>query len=868
MASTELAHYTILEQIGEGGMGVVYKARDNRLNRTVVLKALKVTDRERQRRLVQEAQTASQLNHQNITAVYDFTSMDGADYLVMEYVPGRTLGQVIPKRGMRLNDALKYAIQIADAVAAAHAAGIVHRDLKPGNIMITDNGIAKVLDFGLAKVDERARPENDATQTVAHTAEGTIVGTVAYMSPEQAQGDKLDTRSDVFSFGAVLYEMVTGARPFQGDKDISTLTAILRDEPKQPSVIAPDTPPELERIIARCLRKQPERRYQAIADVRIALEDLKLESESGQVKRPLAATSRNRLRLWQAVSAVSVVIAVAAVAGWWMARAASARDSSNWRIRPVTWDIGMEGEPALSPDGNQLAYTLEDGPSGPRQVYVRLVDGGAPVRLTNDTDMKSFPSWAPDGKRIAFTRHGRQRGGVIVIPALGGTERRIGDLPPAPAILSRMAWSPDGTVVAVGGIEMIHVDTGERWKASNRPATYLRDVHPVFSLDGSELYFARHKNVFNHSVVRVALNKDKRPSGAEQMITAYDRTVDTLELTRDGESLLFSSPMGTRVGIFSMPVSGGEPKALVLGAELATAASIARRADRLAYAAGDFDENLWLAPVDGSAPARLAIASTRQQREAQFSIDGERVVFTSMRTGYREVWTAKPDGSEAVQVTTFQGTVRSLGSPRWSPDRRSIAFDVYAADNSDIYVVNAEGGRPRQVTSEASDEIRPSWSRDGKWIYFGSNRTGRYEIWRMPAAGGPVTQVSTDGGLEAHEAADRNLYFSGPDNLGLWSMSEGARSARQVAGSEVRTGHWAVAGRRLYFRTESTRTEPQRILSIDLDTGKQRSLLTLSQNIPVRPSGTSISVSQDERWILFGQIDRQERDIMLVDGFR
>jgi dipeptidyl aminopeptidase/acylaminoacyl peptidase len=352
------------------------------------------------------------------------------------------------------------------------------------------------------------------------------------------------------------------------------------------------------------------------------------------------------------------------------------------------------------------------------------------------------------------------------------------------------------------------------------------------------------------------------------MITAYDRSVQTLELTRNGDSLLFSSPIGARVGIFSMPVAGGDPKPLVLGSERAIAASIARRADRLANATADLDENLWLAPVDGSALPRVAIASTRRQREGQFSLDGKRVVFTSMRTGYQEVWTANTDGSQTVQVTNFAGTVRSLGSPRWSPDRRYIALDVYATESSDIYVVNAEGGTPRRVTSEAADEIRPSWSRDGKWIYFGSNRTGRFEIWKIPAEGGSATQVSTGGGIEAHEAVEGTVYFTGPDNVGLWSLAPGAHSARQIFGAEVNTGHWAIAGQRLYFRTQSTPGEPQRIFCVDMGTRKQRTILTLPQNKPVRPAGTSISVSQDERWLLFGQLDRQERDIILVDGFR
>src|SRR5580765_7182634 len=266
MIGKTIAHYQILEKLGEGGMGVVYKARDTHLDRLVALKVLppeKVADPERKRRFVQEAKAASALNHPNIITIHDIASENGVDFIVMEYVQGKTMDALVPRKGLRLNETLKLAIQMADALAKAHSAGIIHRDLKPTNVMVTDDGLVKVLDFGLAKLTEVSNSEEASTRTLRHeTDEGTIVGTVSYMSPEQAEGKKVDARSDIFSFGSVLYEMATGRQAFHGDSKMSTLAAILNQEPKPISQLVPGIPRNLEKIIARCLRKDINRRFQ------------------------------------------------------------------------------------------------------------------------------------------------------------------------------------------------------------------------------------------------------------------------------------------------------------------------------------------------------------------------------------------------------------------------------------------------------------------------------------------------------------------------------------------------------------------------------------------------------------------------------
>ncbi len=393
MVGKTIAHYQILEKLGEGGMGVVYKAHDTHLNRSVALKVLppeKVADPERKRRFVQEAQSASALNHPNIVHIYDIDQADGTDFIAMEFVPGKTLGEVIGRKGLKLGDALKYGVQIADALSRAHAAGIIHRDLKPGNIMVDEHGLVKVLDFGLAKLTESAPlGEDEPTRTLKPaTEEGTILGTVAYMSPEQAEGKRLDARSDIFSFGAVLYEMLTGRRAFQKESKTSTLGAIIH---KEPEPLGAEVPHDLEKVITRCLRKDLDRRFQNMADVRVALTELKEESDSGKLNAAEApARPRKRRSLWPGLAVVAVIVlAVAGVLVWQRMQAKPLTDKDVLVIADFT---NTTGDTVF--DGTlreALAVQLEQSPFlkilGDEQVRqdLRFMGRSAGERITNQT---------------------------------------------------------------------------------------------------------------------------------------------------------------------------------------------------------------------------------------------------------------------------------------------------------------------------------------------------------------------------------------------------------------------------------------------------------------------------------------------------
>jgi len=320
-----LLHFEVLEKLGEGGMGAVYRALDTRLNRHVAIKLLpsdKLSDPDRKRRFMQEAQTASALNHPNIVTIHDIATDGELPFIVMELVSGRTLAECIGGKPLPLPEALRYAVQVAAALTAAHAAGIVHRDLKPGNIMVAGNGLVKVLDFGLAKLTERIEA-SESTPTVSlqppNTNPGTIIGTAAYMSPEQAEGRRTDARSDIFSFGAVLYEMLTGSRAFTGESQLAILSAVLRAEPKPLLDTAPGIPAEIDRAVSRCLRKDPERRFQTMVDLKVVLQEWREESDSGRltasIQKPVTAQRRNWL--WPVVGALALL----AAADYWKPRA-------------------------------------------------------------------------------------------------------------------------------------------------------------------------------------------------------------------------------------------------------------------------------------------------------------------------------------------------------------------------------------------------------------------------------------------------------------------------------------------------------------------------------------------------------------------
>jgi predicted Ser/Thr protein kinase len=427
MIGRTIDRYDVVERLGEGGMGVVYKARDTTLDRFVALKVLppdKSADPERRQRFLGEAKAASALNHPGIIGVYDIKTVDEQDVIVMEMVEGETLEQRLAHRRLPLGEALDLAVRVADALARAHAAGIVHRDLKPSNVMVTPDGGVKILDFGLAKLVEVPFTGDEAPTLSRHeslTAERVVVGTIAFMSPEQAAGQPVDARSDIFAFGVVLYEMLTGRHPFRRASMGATLAAIREEEPEPPTGLVPGLPLEAERAVRRCLRKDPGRRWQSISDLGAVLGDVKEDSESGRGVVPGAAPVGRKIP-WGLVGVAGVLLAAVVAGALWLQREPAA--PAPLELRRLTYDAGVSFLPAISRDGNLVAYSSDRAGDGAHDIWVRHINRPEPVRLTRHPTDDWMPRFSPDGSLIVF-RSERDGGGIYVVNALGGNERRI-----------------------------------------------------------------------------------------------------------------------------------------------------------------------------------------------------------------------------------------------------------------------------------------------------------------------------------------------------------------------------------------------------------------------------------------------------------
>ena len=704
------------------------------------------------------------------------------------------------------------------------------------------------------------------------TDKGVIVGTVSYMSPEQAEGRPVDGRSDIFSFGAVLYEMVTGRKAFQGDTRLSTLSAILRDEPKSASQIVRDVPKELERVLARCLRKDAGRRFQHMADVKVALEELKEESESARL--PTASLAQHdargawRRRLIWAGGLLSVLV-VAALTVWFL-RTSARSPATDLTAVPLTTYPGSEDSPSFSPDGTQVAFSWNGGSGDNLDIYLKLVGPGPPpLRLTSHAANDSNPAWSPDGRFIAFKRSlpgGRNL--VQLIAPTGGPERTVGvgQVSPIQRIPSSIAWTPDGRSLLIihqdgpdrpEGVFLLPLDGHEKRRLTSPPPGQW-DAFPALSPDGRTLVFSRGNGIF-----MVPLSSDLRPQGAPKTIMS-DTVADGLAWTVDGRDVIAgtvsNSGGGTR-NLWRIAADGSRaPQRLSVGNECGSPAVSAQGG--LAYACTTTDSNVWRLDLDraAAAPVRL-ISSTWQDHSGQFSPDGTKIAFYSTRSGNPEIWVCNRDGTNAVQVTSLGGP--PLGTPRWSPDGERIVFDSSLNRGQwGIYVVAASGGRPVALTDASSFNAIPSWSHDGKQIYFCSDRGGTREIWRMPAQGGEAVQVTHKGALAALESANGEfVYYTKSDEgtEGLWKAAVEGGEETQVLDSVVPNRGFAVADDGIYFVTG---TAPYTLRFLSFRTGRQRTLAKLDDHI------IYLNLSPDGKSILYTQNERAGSDLMLVEHFR
>jgi serine/threonine protein kinase len=752
-----LGPYEILGEVGAGGMGEVYRARDTRLHREVAIKVLPASfsqDAGRLRRFEQEARAASALNHPGILTIYDFGEHEGSPYLVAELLEGETLRERLAGDRLPLRKALDYAAQIARGLAAAHEKRIVHRDLKPENLFVTKDGRVKILDFGLAKL---TRPEADgaplttgATETAASTP-GVAMGTAGYMSPEQVRGLPVDSRSDLFSFGAVFYEMLTGARAFRGDTDAETLTAILKEDPAEPSRRVAELPASLDRIVRHCLEKSPQERFQSARDLAFDLEALSEDS----ARHGVVAEESRRVRVSRPL--VSALLVTAGILlGIGVTRLVSRpRADEPPRLRYLTYS-GRDDWPTVSPDGRTIAFSSSR--DGRRRIWLKQIAGRTETALTSGID--SAPRFSPDGETILFRRLGEAGTSLHRVSALGGEPRKLVDHAGAGD------WSPDGRrIVFVGGD--------------------FRSLR-IASADGTE----------GHEIARererwVALPRWS-PDG--KWLAAYlstARVPGEFLFVKMGSGQSRRVPAGGNGPVLDLAWSG-------LGKEIVFSQAESYTADERS-APGRI---VALDPVSGK--SRVLIWSPGLGRGLDIVGPG-RILFTadSSRQNLREL-PVRTGTREGTWLTRGQSTDRQ---PVYSPDGKTVLFSSDRTGNNDLWILETTTGSLRRLTEDPGEDWDPGFMPDGKRIIWSSNRGGHFEIWMSNSDGSGARQVSRDG-INAENPTSGGdgswiVYTSrAAPKRGVWKVRPDGSGAKLLVAGETHTPEVSPDGRFAAFRVD------------------------------------------------------------------
>jgi eukaryotic-like serine/threonine-protein kinase len=789
MIGKSLRSYRIEAKLGAGGMGVVYKAVDSRLGRTAAIKILSTAalNPEHERRFVQEARAASSLNHPNIVTIYDIDSqeIDGKtiSYIAMEYVAGETLDHLIGSRSLRIRDVLKYAAQIADGLAAAHAAGIVHRDLKPSNVIVTPQGVVKILDFGLAKLSETsgadAYAETMRGEGSPLTEEGTIMGTVAYMSPEQADGKKVDTRSDVFSFGSVLYEMATGQRAFAGGSKLSSLSAVLYKDPQPASQAVADVPLELDRIIGRCLKKDPERRWQNLADVKVALDELREEMDSSNLAVATAPQRSHFMphkRLWASVGVLAGMLLGLGLGISYERRFTPRAEppsyrrltfrrgdvtsakfapgntvvySAEWDGTPSTLFSAQPGNREAQPLALPIARVLAISPRGEMAILLGGEDvgtlarvpfgGGAPREVLEGV---SGADWGPDQESLAVVRSvgSKFRLEYPIGTVLYETERR-------PPMMPRV--SADGKLVAFFDFDSEVGDYALCVVGPNRPKQVLsrgwRSIGALnWSPDDHEVWFSGGQPGADPALYAVTL------SGAQRLVSQTGGMIVMQDVARDGRVLL--TTVNSRLGIHYLPPNGGAQRDLA-----------------------------WL---DSSLMYDL-------------SSDAQSLVFVELSSGQGRnsaIYLRKTDGSPAIQL--------GYGNrPSLSPDGKWVACIHHDADRSSLMLLPTGPGESRFPKIEGMHFDGVEWFPDNKRILFTGNETGHaIRTWMYDLETNQSTPLTPEGTRGTRVSPDGKFFITVDPHKLILSPVEGgdSRTIADLQGESV--VRWSADGRYLFLQ--------------------------------------------------------------------
>ena len=806
-AGAKIGRYEILSQLGKGGMGEVYLAKDTKLDRSVALKILPAelaVNRERMLRFVQEAKAAAALNHPNVAHVYEIGEHDGLNFIAMEYVEGKTLREKIHYERTELRKLIKYLQQVAGGLAKAHAAGIVHRDLKPDNIMITRDGYAKILDFGLAKLIEIPTPGQDGgtisdAATVAlepHSIPGRLLGTVGYMSPEQAQGKTgaIDHRSDIFSFGCMLFEAATKRRPFEGESNVQALYKIVYEPAPQLKDFDPSASPELQRVIRRCLAKDPDERYQSIQDVALELKELRRDmegdtqidatgppsamgSEMGGPSRAQSSTtatiadqtSTGDVSATRITSSAEVILGevkkhkrgfvlilvgliflVAAAVVLWMkfSTPAQAAPFRTMKITRLTTggkigNAAIKGYTSISPDGKYVVFRTTE--SGRDTLWVRQVLTGSLVKIVPDLQAKiGGTTFSRDGEYVYYSVFDTNNplGTLYEVPVLGGNPRRV-----MAGVTSPVSFSPDGKQFAFvkpltteSTLMVANTDgTGERKIATRKlPAYFAFAGGPAWSPDGKTIACGAESYSGSLSATIVTVPSE---GGGEKAITSEKWvSVSRVLWLGDGSGLIIAavpelSSVGTQLWYVSYP--GGEVRRVTNDLNAYGTSSLGLTADSktLVTVQADKSAHLWVvAPGADMSKAKQITSGKYDGDSLAWTADG-RILYTAPS----DIWIVNADGSANRQLTADSYT-EGLGCV--SSDGRYAVFSSNRSGNINIWRMDLGSREQTQLTQGTEIDSRPVCSPDGQWVLFSSLRQGKWSFLKVPLAGGTPEQLS------------------------------------------------------------------------------------------------------------------------------
>jgi eukaryotic-like serine/threonine-protein kinase len=819
-AGSRLGPYEILAAIGAGGMGEVYRARDTRLERTVAVKVLPehmTSDADLRQRFEREAKTISQISHPHICALYDVGREGDRDYLVMELLDGESLAARLDKGPLPAEQLLRYGIEIADALDKAHRLGIVHRDLKPGNVMLTKSGV-KLLDFGLAKFQAAARDKvlsgvsvlaTEAQKSQPLTERGTVLGTFQYMAPEQLEGGEADSRSDIFAFGAVLYEMATGKKAFSGKSQASLAGSILRDDPTSVTEIAPMMPPALNRVIKTCLAKDPEDRFQTAHDVKLQLQWVAEGGSQAGLPAPVAARRKSRERLAWGVAAAELGAAAALGFGF-VRRAPAVPRAVRFEVAAPEGIIAVDA-PRVSPDGRYVAFNATDS-EGKTRIWVRPLNAITAQPL-NGTEGTGRPFWSPDSRFLGFMAEGKLK----KIEVTGGPAQKICDAPTG----ADGSWSSQGVILydgtgndpiyrvpAAGGTPTVAVKADKNGQVG----------WPEFLPDGRHFLFMAIAAKPEDSKYRVGSidSTDSKPFAPAQTLVTYappgyllfvrDRTLvaqrfDPKSIRTEGEPIPLAEHIGTdSVGLATFSVS---------------------RDGTLAYRTGEAGARLlWL---DASGKELEALGDRGEYFNPALSRAGDRLAFdlNDPRGGKTDIWIRDLARGVNSRFTFGEG---NNGVSVWSPDGATIVFRSDRSGLYDLYEKPSSGqGEEKILLKSDEPKFATDWSRDGRYIAFASqNQKTGWNAWALPTFGDrkPIPIVvgafaetlpkfSPDVrfvAYQSNESGRAEIYVqSFPTPSGKWQASSSG-------GSDPA---WSADGKKLFYRAAD-----QKLMAVDVEAGE------------------------------------------------